>query len=213
MRKKYSLLLACLFIASFLTAQISGSLYYQKGYAIKTDGDTIVGFFQKRNDVHLSKSVNYKETLSIDSPTTFLAADLNCLYFEKGAVKYEQVEYLATYNNKTSREKRLAKPLLSGYCNLYQLEIGDKEKPFYFEGGSEFVYVVKKDGQWSQLSETEKMEDSQYSLTKEYINSLRTLFNDCDAIDEEVITTINFSAQDLIRLFTIYNNCKRNSSQ
>jgi len=195
--------LTTLIFCSILKAY-SQNEYYRKGYVITSDGDTLHGYIQRLADVLIEKEINFKPSLEGNSANiVFYPTSIKGFYLEDDKIKFEPVPVLLDDNSET--EQRFGILMLTGYCGLYKVPLTEKEKKTIFENDN--IYIAYKNGKWTQLNETESLDGSDYTLTKEYLDSLSSLFNDCNSINFETIQKTNFNDDDLVNLFIKYNTC------
>jgi hypothetical protein len=201
MKKKFLLIL--LPFLFFLDGYAQNE-YYRKGYVITNTGDTLHGYIQRLADVLIEKEINFKTSLDENSDNTvFYPTSIQGFYLEDDKIKFEPVPLLLSDTSET--EERFGILMLTGYCSLYKVELTEEEKKTIFENDN--IYIAYKNGKWKQLNETETQDGSDYTLTKEYLDSLSSLFNDCNSINFETIKKINFNDGDLVNLFIKYNTC------
>lgn len=187
--------------------------YFEKGFVIKPGGDTVSGYLEKLTDESLSKKVRFKKDINESSSIeTFYPSDIAGFYFEKFDLKFEPVEFSVPFEDTLLTGKRFAVLMLSGYSNLYKLEMAEKLPHLIFERNNTFVYVVKKAHSWHTLSESEELKDNQHRLVKEYIPQLREVVTDCASFDLTKAEDILFFDAPFIKLIKAYNNCMQPSA-
>jgi hypothetical protein len=206
MKSIYYLLPLLLFSFSSIHAQKN---YYVKAIVVKNNGDTLTGYVERLRDNLLSVSVNFKTDASANSKQEFSPNDLQSFTLLDYNLKYEPVIYTHTVKSNSVTEKRFALLLLDGYCSLYFLELKDDEVNIIFDQLNSHVFLAKKDGTFTVLSETESMDGNSYKLDKDYMGTIKTLFSDCLAITDDMVKRTGFYKQSMLHIFTVYNNCRQ----
>ncbi len=165
MKLKLLLILAIILIISHNAK--AQKRYYEKGYVVTLNGDTLKGYLRHVQHSTLLNGVDFKKDIE-DSEVFkhFVPNEVQSFYFIKNNIKFEPVIY--TSPNKKIVEKKFGELLVSGSLSLYRLDMLDKNNSKIFEEENDHIYIVKKDSTYTVLRMTESIVNDIYKVDKDY---------------------------------------------
>lgn len=184
--KIYAILLFLMPVLHPLPVRAQNEEYFEPGYIITMDGDTIYGEIKQRVPWKNSKSCIFRAAAN-EKPVEYMPFDILSYRFEKG--KY-YISKMVPVGDK--KEPMFLEFLVEGEANLYVYR--DMEKDHY---------LVERKGQpLVELKNEKKVverEDGFYaSYSREYIGALRYLFSDYQSLYPE-INSLKLEDKDLIK--------------
>jgi hypothetical protein len=212
MKKFFTLITLFLLMKLPALAQSAG---FEKGFVIQQK-DTIAGFIQIASDEELSQSIKFKKDPALDSFTEYYPGDISAFGFEGNGFRFATVR-VELFNGSTTRQvSRFAKLLLSGYANLYKLQLPKAEQSVILKRNNTFLYILRNDTVDYTLGQYEVMEaNSRVRLHKRYVGMLRVAFLDCttqgDGQEAFDLNKLDFNDKAIMEAVTRYNNCKNPS--
>ena len=177
--------------------------YYEKGYVVTLNGDTIKGYLRHVQHSTLLTGVDFKKDIE-DSEVYkhFVPTDLQSFYFIKDNLKFEPVVY--TSPNKRIVEKKFGELLVYGKLKLYRLDMLDKDNKKIFEEENDHIYIVKKDSTYTVLRMTESIVNDIYSVNKDYKKQLLKILteNETPAENGEDFEKLLFRDSQIKKIFS-----------
>jgi hypothetical protein len=212
MKRLVALIFSALLLGSVsygLGAPPKGSVHYEKGFVIKSGGDTAQGFLYRDQDDALSKAVQFTADSTLQAkPTVYYPADLKGFFFAQDSALFEAVDYSSKKDTLDIREKRFAKLLVLGYATLYRLQLPPGEQHSVADNNNVCAYVVRINNEDNVLRETEKTSGTDYTLVKKYIGTLKFLFKDCPALQAK-LNDLRFNDAAMVSIVRRYDACVR----
>ena len=177
--------------------------YYEKGYVITLNGDTLKGYLRHVKHSTLLTGVDFKKDIEdSDVYKHFVPTDLQSFYFIKDNLKFEPVIY--TSPNKKIVEKKFGELLVSGKLNLYRLDMLDKDNKKIFEEENDHIYIVRKDSIYTVLRMTESIVNDIYKVDKDYKKQLLKILteNETPAENGEDFEKLLFRDSQIKKVFS-----------
>jgi hypothetical protein len=198
-------------VAAFgLEAPPKGSVHYEKGFVIRSGGDTTQGFLYRDQDDALGKAVQFTADSTLQAkPIVYYPADLKGFFFAQDSALFEAVDYSYKKDTVEIREKRFAKLLVLGYATLYRLQLPPGEQHNVADNNNVCAYVIRMNNEDNVLRETEKTNGTDYTLVKKYIGTLKILFKDCPALPPAKLNDVRFNDAAMISIVRRYDACVR----
>lgn len=199
-----------------LSAHAQNSIF-ESGYIVQNQ-DTIQGYIQAAPDQELSYSIKFKSNLQAAEARKYLPGDITGFGFRESGINYASVTAEVTNGSLTQRASRFAKLLLSGYTNLYKLQLPEEEQAIVLKRNNTFLYILRKDDTDYTLGHYEHMQaDGRIRHDKRYVGVLRALFLDCEtqgySRDLTNLDNLKFEDKSIVEVVSAYNNCKNPSQQ
>jgi len=198
-----------IFIGAF-----SQNSYFMKAQIVKTDSSILSGLVKKTSESSLNDGVKFINSEEDKEVKQFPISEISQLIFLDDSSIFEKVKYenyISTNNNIKIKEFRLAKILVTGYANLYKLQLPEIEWKIIFETQNTFVYIVKIDSNYYVLDQKEKLEGPDYKLYKNYIGVLNYILRDYPELKTK-IKNLKFNDKQIIPLIEKLNSQHSNIS-
>jgi hypothetical protein len=208
--KRVSIVLVFSLFQLFSYSQYS---YYKKAQIIKNDSSKITGYIEKESESSISLGFKFKKSLESNDFQNFDVSDIQQVFFPDDSSIFRKVRYenYRKWNDtiKTT-DYRLAKLMLTGYAELYKLQLPQDEWHIIIEQNNTYVYIVKIDTNYYVLDQKERLEETNYKLYKNYVGVLTYLFRNENKIMDKV-KNLKFNDKEMVALFTELNSEYLNS--
>ena len=171
---KYKLLLIIVTILIFSNISIAQKKYYEKGYVVTLNGDTMNGYLRHLKHNTLLSGIDFKKNMD-DSLIYkhFDSTDIQSFYFIKDNLWFKQVVY--TSPDKKIVERKFGQLLVSGSLNLFRLDMLDSNNSKIFEEENDHIYIVQRDSEYTVLRMTESIVNDVYKVDKDYKKQIKKL--------------------------------------
>lgn len=183
---------------------------YEPGYIVlKTD--TLSGFIERTAETSLSRSINFKQSLSAEKKVYF-PADISGFGFTEAALAFEPV-WVEIIQDSIKSEFRFAKVMLTGELSLYFLQLEPQQINRIFLYDNTYVYIIKRKSEDQQneyftLSQFEYQNSNLVSLRKRYIGTLTFLLKDYLKNAKDDLYNLEFSDEAIMNIVEHYNAYK-----
>jgi len=209
MIKRFTTLL--LFLLTLYFSANAQSSIFDKGYIIQKN-DTIRGYLKNAPELDLTKQLYFKSDLNQDSLINYKPTDITGFGFEASGINYASVKAEIIKGSDYRQTIRFAKLLLSGYTNLYKLQLPEEEQSVIFTKSNTHLYILKKDTIYYTLGSYEIQNGDKVNTNKRYVGMLRAAFADCVTYTDN-LDRLKFDEESIIKEVIKYNTCKNPALQ
>jgi hypothetical protein len=180
--------------------------YYKEAVITKTNSGILRGYVEKESEGSLSYGLNYKIFPEDKEITRFPISDIEQVVFLEDSTVFQKVRYIHRnmYDSLKIVEDRLAKRLLTGYAELFKLQLHPEELNIILEQNNTFVYIVRIDTNYYLLEQKEYLEGINYKLRKNYIGVLTYILRDHDKL-RNMVTDLEFNDDEITSIIYSLN--------
>lgn len=181
----------------------------EKAYYVDAEGDTIHTTINLDSDEMLSKQIRVWTSDKFFDHQKIRAENILSLGFPNQGLVFVQLDHEIPDNEDVSKKigvKRLAKRLITGPVQLYELHISRAEQNTLYADLPPFVYYLQTaDGNFFRLDQEEKRQGSgqQFQVVEKFKGVLRYALRDWDKADA-LIDRTRFSRESLSKLIYQY---------
>ncbi len=198
--KFLSLIITAFFFSSLLYAQNS---FYKDAVLTKTDGEPINVKIKFISESNLSKEVTFVNA-SGSNEERLSPFEVEEVCFIESDICFSPIKYKYNQAGVEVVEVRLAKKMVTGYSNLYKLQLPESEYNTTFEKDNTYIYILEKEGEFYVLRQIEKIEGNTYWVDKRYRNILAYVYQDKPELRNR-IEHLDFTDNDLQGIVVDYN--------
>jgi hypothetical protein len=203
--KRVSIILLFSLSQLFLYSQYS---YYKRALITKNNSSIISGYVEKVSESSISFGVKFKNSIDSKDVQNISVSDIKQILFLDDSSVFQRVKY-AHFKNFADMVKtveyRLAKLMLTGYADLYKLQLPQDEWHIIIEQNNTFAYIVKIDTNYFVLDQKEILDEANYKLNKNYVGVLNYLLRNENKIKDKV-KDLKFNDKEMVKLFTELNS-------
>lgn len=203
--KKIFLLLT--FIVSVAITAAAQKSLFSPGYVV-VNGDTLRGFVEHEDEIRMSTGVRFKKDQQAEEKT-YTVLEASAFGFDDDHIAFEAIPADLRKIHEVKTVTRFAKLLVTGYTNLYKLQVSADERYVMFEHANTYIYIIRKNNNFSTLGIYEFVNFKSTGVDKNYIKVLKyNLFTDCPAALEN-IDKLEFNDKSMVKAVTAYNSCRQ----
>lgn len=181
-------------IAVYSSCQYS---FFKEAVITKNNDQQIKGYVEKISDSYLNPEIRFKRVLEDKDFETIPVFTLKEIVFLSDSSIYERIRYDFTKDSVKTSEYRLAKKMVIGYAQLYQLQLPEEEVDIIFEQNNTYVYILLLDSSYYVLDQTERLIGKNYILDKNYQGKLFYLLRNHKDLQKEV-WKLDFSHKHIV---------------
>lgn len=200
------LLLSANLIIVIFTGAHAQDKFYEQGYIITQEGDTLTGLIERKDEIHLSHSVKFKVSPS-DSVVVYKPGNIQGFGFILDENHFSEVAVDIWQDHLKITTPRFAKVLARGETTLYKLPLAVQERNEIFLKNNIYLYVLEKEGIFLTLGQYEFEYKKRIGVDKKYIGILKAAMSDCLPHDY-ISDKLEFKDASIIKLVEQYNACK-----
>lgn len=200
------LLLTANIIVGIVTGAHAQDKFYEQGYIITQEGDTLAGLIERKDEIHLSHSVKFKASPT-DSIVVYTPGNIQGFGFVLDDNHFSEVAVDIGRDRHKLPTSRFAKVLARGATTLYRLPLAKQERNEVFLKNNINLYVLEKEGIFLTLGQYEFEYKKRIGVDKKYIGILKAAMSDC-LPHEHISDKLEFKDTPIIELVEQYNECK-----
>ncbi len=175
--------------------------YFEKGYIVTLENDTVYGYIERLSESKLSVGVIFNDTI-LDTTVFYMPDQLSAFGFADG-INFSPVLYKHTVNSFGGTEKIsqtcFAKRLMTGDISLYKLQLTSIE--------GDHVYILRKGDEYYTIRENlNVLNQPEGMINRRDVGILIFLLEPCPEEKEKVGKT-KFDDKEMIALLSRYSTC------
>lgn len=196
-----------------ISAAAQNSLF-TPGYIV-VNKDTLRGLLEREDEMRMSNSILFKKDMQ-STEKRYSVSDASAFGFDSDHLKFEAVTADLRKENEVKTVTRFAKVLLSGFSNLYKLQVPEDERLVVYEISNSYIYIVQKENHFATLGMYEfvkplSLNNDRVSvgINRNYRDVLKyNVFSDCPGVLKN-IDGLEFDDKSMTKAVKEYNQCRK----